>query len=313
MTKHLFGIVVTPHGTAANNRGDTDSGNISTLQKLLWNGDVHSTVSAEAIRWAIRYALQAKALPNNRRWNDILNRHEWQDPLFTKGPKEFVDDDLLGFMSARAAERDASQPEEETDTPAPRRRPRGTIDTRRARLEFTRAVSLTPWPGDITFNAASIGATPSASRTGRDPVPYATEYHATRYQYGFALTPEALAEPARALYALDAIVTLAEVAGNHARFLYDFSPDSIVLRWTDDAAPRMLYGFSLDANGAPGLPDVVRKVHAGDIDGNELVVGGAVAATADGTALREAGATVVGGVKAAANEMTRRVRESLGL
>ena len=44
MSKHLFGLVVTPHGTAANNRGENE-GNIATLQKLLWNGEVHTTIS----------------------------------------------------------------------------------------------------------------------------------------------------------------------------------------------------------------------------------------------------------------------------
>ena len=51
MSKHLFGLVVTPYGTAANNRGENE-GNITTLQKILWKNEVHTTVSAEAIRWA---------------------------------------------------------------------------------------------------------------------------------------------------------------------------------------------------------------------------------------------------------------------
>ena len=55
MSTHVFGAVVTGYGTAANNRGDNDGGNTTTLQKILWKGDVHSTVSAEAIRWALRF------------------------------------------------------------------------------------------------------------------------------------------------------------------------------------------------------------------------------------------------------------------
>jgi CRISPR-associated protein Cst2 len=43
VSKHLFGLVITPHGTAANNRGENE-GNITTLQKLLWNGEAHTTV-----------------------------------------------------------------------------------------------------------------------------------------------------------------------------------------------------------------------------------------------------------------------------
>lgn len=57
MSLHIFGAIVTGHGCAANNRGETE-GNITTLQKLLWKGQVHTTVSAEAIRWALRYYWQ---------------------------------------------------------------------------------------------------------------------------------------------------------------------------------------------------------------------------------------------------------------
>ena len=47
MSLHVFANFVTPFGTAANNRAETE-GNITTLQKLVWMGDTHSTVSAEA-------------------------------------------------------------------------------------------------------------------------------------------------------------------------------------------------------------------------------------------------------------------------
>jgi len=57
----------------------------------------------------------------------------------------------------------------------------GSADVRRAVLEVTRAISLLPWAGDVTFNAASPGATPSAAKKGNNPVPYGTELHATRY------------------------------------------------------------------------------------------------------------------------------------
>ena len=128
----------------------------------------------------------------------------------------------------------------------------------------------------MTFNAASIGATPSAAR-GDNPAPYATEVHATRYQYGFALTPEDLSDKRRALDVVDAIINLSDVAGNHARFLFDFAPDSIFFRWTDDFAPRMLYGFQVDKNSRLGVPELLHRVTAGDIDPRELIVGGSIA------------------------------------
>jgi CRISPR-associated protein Cst2 len=306
MSKHLFGIICTHHGTAANNRGETE-GNVTTLQKLLWQGDVCTSVSAEAIRWAIRFWWQQHDLPTNRQWQDEQNQHTWQDPDFQQGPEKYIDDDVLGFMSAQAAREEANAAEAGRTG----RRGKGSTTLRRARLEVTRAISLTPWPGDVTFNAASIGATPSAALKGANPVLYGTEVHATRYQYGFALTPEALAVPKRALDVVDALVELGGVAGNHARFLFDFSPESVVFRFTADFAPRFLYAFRDRADGPPGVPVLVERVHAGDIDAAELVVGGALAATEDGAALREAGAFVTPGVRAAAAEVKRRLEAEL--
>ena len=309
MGKHLFGLVVTPFGAAANNRGETE-GNITTLQKVLWNDEVHTTVSAEAIRWALRWYWQRVKGEDdlNRCWDEQAGSHRWSDPEFKNWAKEKgkkpLDDDVLGFMSARAAKEEGGEGS---------RRGRGTCDKRRARLEVTRAISLTPFAGDITFNAASVGATPSASKTGRDPVPYGTEVHATRYQYGFALTPEELHDKNRALDVVDAIVNLSEVAGNQARFLFDFSPDTVIFRWTDDFAPRMLYGFEASNRDALSVPGILQRVEAGDIDPHELVVGGTLEGTPNGEALKDKGAFAEAGVKSAAEEVKRRIKGDLKL
>lgn len=303
MSKQLFGLVVTHNGTAANNRGETE-GNITTLQKILWHGEVHTTVSAEAIRYAIRWYWQRADKRLNRTCNDKADPYMWENSKFDKW-EEYLDDDVLGFMSAKAGEKEGNE-EEASKNKKPRTR--GTCDKRRSRLEVTRAISLTPFAGDITFNAASVGATPSASSTGKDPVPYGTEVHATRYQYGFALTPEELADKSRALAVLDAIANLNEVAGNHARFLFDFSPEAIVLRWTDDFAPRLLYGFELDKEGNLAIPLILARVQAGDIKADELIIGGPVC-----TGLTLKGASLEPGVKAAVEKMKDRLKADLKL
>ena len=264
MSQHVFGAILTPLGTAANNRGENE-GNVTTLQKLVWNGQVHTTVSAESIRFALRRRL-AESEPTNRSWDDVERRNAWEDPTFKRWEgksKEvpYIDDDLLGFMSAEGGKEEGEK---------------GTTKVRRAVLELSRAVSLTPWPGDVTFNAASPGATPSAQKKGSNPVPYGTEMHATRYQYGFALTPEKLREKKRARTAVEGLCNLGEVAGNHGRFLFDFSPESIVFRITPDPAPRVLYAFGIRSDGTIHLDDLARKVAAGDIAAEELVIGGAV-------------------------------------
>lgn len=256
MTLHIFGSIVTGFGCAANNRGETE-GNITTLQKLLWKGQVHTTVSAEAIRWALRYYWQTNGLSVNRVWNDEKEDHYLVDDKWSgwskKDGKTFIDDDLLGFMKAEGAKAEGGK---------------GKTTKRRGVLEVSRAISTTPYAGDISFNAKS-------GEKGRTSL-YGTELHATRYQYGFAITPERLREKHRCMDALDGLAALGEVAGNHSRFLFDFSPESIVLRVTHDPAPRILYSFH-EEDDQLGIPDLLRKVDSGDIEPKELFIGGLIA------------------------------------
>jgi CRISPR-associated protein Cst2 len=348
MSKHLFGLIVTPYGPAANNRGENE-GNITTLQKLLWKGDVHTTVSAEAIRWALRYFWQRKSGSNsvNRQWNDDTADHHWQDQTWapwtsndeaTQGQPTFIDDDVMGFMLAEAANTDGNdlleglkadkkkvdeqlkafskeEKKSEVGREAEQRRKeiaakidvlsKGKTDKRRGALEVTRAMSLSPFAGDITFNAKSGTKTNTSL--------YGTEVHATRYQYGIALTPQSLRVPARVLEVIDAITGLGEVGGNQSRFLFDFAPESIVFRWTEDFAPRMLYGFEMDSEANLSFPAILKKVADGDIDAKEMVIGGEVAATLDDEAKETlTGASINAGVKAAAVEIKRRISEDLG-
>jgi CRISPR-associated protein Cst2 len=317
MSLHVYGAIVTHHGTAANNRAETE-GNITTLQKLLWYGRVHSTVSAEAIRFALRRRLaEAEARGTNRRWDEDLRSNVWEDPTFESWAGKggtYIDDDLLGFMSADAAKEENGEVTEGQPGGGKKGRAKGTAKVRRAVLEVTRAVSLTPFGGDVTFNAASPGATPSAQKKGSNPVPYGTEVHATRYQYGFALTPGRLREPGRAGTAVEALSALGEVAGNHGRFLYDFSPESAVFRVTHDPAPRLLYVFEEDARDRRKVSAtaLLARVKAGDIPSRELVIAGAYSQTAEAGALAELGATLEPGVRQAARLVCDRLKAGEG-
>ncbi|MDO5579547.1 MAG: type I-B CRISPR-associated protein Cas7/Cst2/DevR [Planctomycetia bacterium] len=269
MTLHVFANIVTPYGTASNNRGEK-GGNTTTLQKLLWKSQVHTTVSAESIRFAIRRLFAENGEKTNRFWDDSEQANAWIDPEFKSWSEgknaTFIDDDLFGYMRADA-------PKEEAKA--------GTATIRRGILEITRAVSLTPWSGDVSFNAASPGAAPSAAKNKKDPeskkqnpVPYNAEIHATRYQFGLAMTPEKLADPSRAAKALNTIGTLRSVAGNHGRFLYDFAPEMIVIRITDDPAPRILYCFDTEDGGKTVSADsLIARIDSGDVLASELFVG----------------------------------------
>jgi CRISPR-associated protein Cst2 len=261
MALHIFANMVTSFGTAANNRAENE-GNITTLQKIIWKGQTHSTVSAEAIRFALRRQFN-ETEQTNRSWDEEARANVWKDHKFSgwADPKKsvYIDDDLLGYMTAEASNEEGSA---------------GSANVRRAVLEITRAVSLTPWPGDVTFNAASPGATPSAAKKGTNPVPYGTELHATRYQFGAALTPNRLRDPNRAKIAIEGLCSLRTVAGNHGRFLFDFSPDVVVFRITTDPSPRFLYCFDTKDNGASVDADnLMHRIDSGDIDPSELFVG----------------------------------------
>lgn len=304
MSFHLFGNILTGYGTAANNRGENE-GNLTTLQKILWKGEVHTTVSAEAIRWALRYYWQTAGndYEVNRQWDDYKNDNVWQNSHFDD--ELYIDDDVLGFMRAEAAKEEAGAASESPKQGGKKAsKPKGTTTAKRGVLEVTRAISMTPYSGDITFNAAS-------GQKGRTSL-YGTEVHATRYQYGFALTPARLKDKSRTIAVLDGLISLGEVAGNHSRFLYDFSPDSLVLRWTHDFSPRLLYCFE-EQEGEITAPELVRRVEAKDLDPKELWVAGAIANTPDGEKLEELGANVLTGIKVAVTTLKQRIARDLQL
>lgn len=285
MTMHLFGAILTAKGTAANNRGENE-GNVSTLQKLIRNGELYSTVSAEAIRYALREVWQEDAsLQLNRR----VSHHgsQWQDAEFQNWANH-IDDDVLGFMHAR----------QETVS-------------RRGMLEITRAISTTPWNGELSYNFASPRANPAV--THNNPIPYTVEQHHARYQFGFAMTPEGL-EGDRALRVektLEALQNLRRVAGNHARFLFDFSPEVIVLRWTPDPAPRMLLCFDEDERGTISLMRLAARVKGKDIDPSELVIGSVIADIEGLKELKESKVAIHEGIKAAVSTLLKQVRQHL--
>jgi CRISPR-associated protein Cst2 len=118
-----------------------------------------------------------------------------------------------------------------------------------------------------------------------------------------------LHEPARARSVIDAITDLAQVAGNHAHFFYDFAPDTVIFRWTSDPAPRILYPFQLGAEGQLTVPELLRRLRAEDIEAGELVVGGSLTESPDGVELGRLGATMHAGVKAAAEDVKTRLAQ----
>lgn len=264
MTTHIFGMALTHEGTFSNNRGENE-GNTNTLQKVIRNGDLFSTVSAEAIRYALRDGWQQAGETLNRMTVDH-RAVEFTDREFDEGIwSSHLDDDVLGFMHAK------------DDTVS-----------RRAPLEVTRAISVTPWTGETMHNFAAAGSNPAV--TSSDPIPYSVEVHHTRYQFGFALTPDSLGRASndadsahdndekirRIEVTLNGLASLRRVGGAHARYFADYSPEILILRVTTDPAPRMLYCFELhEGSGDISVPALEKKLGR-DIDPEELIVGAAI-------------------------------------
>ena len=264
MTIHIFGMALTHEGTFSNNRGENE-GNTNTLQKVIRNGDLFSTVSAEAIRYALRDGWQQGGETLNRKTLDH-RAVEYTDREFADGSwSNRLDDDVLGFMHAK------------DDTVS-----------RRAPLEVTRAISVTPWTGETMHNFASPGSNPAV--TSNDPIPYSVEVHHTRYQFGFALTPDSLGrasndaditldddEKIRRIEAtLNGLASLRRVGGAHARYFADYSPEILILRVTTDPAPRMLYCFKQHEGSGDISVRVLEKKLGRDIDPKELIIGAAI-------------------------------------
>lgn len=289
MSLHLFGSVLTTRAVAANNRGENE-GSATTLQKIIRDGDLYSTVSAEAIRYALREVwLDEDESELNRRVSH--NGNEWRDREFGKGWEKYIDNDVLGFMHAK----------------------KETV-SRRGILEISRAVSTVPWPGTLSANFASPGANPGV--THDNPIPYQAEMHDTRYQYSFAMTPETLEgkdKLKRTEKTLRAIQNLRRVGGNHGRFLYDFSPEVIVLRVTADPAPRIMLCFDENDRGQISLAKLLARMQGDekDVEPSELVVGSVLPGLTGLTELRGLQVDVKPGVKAAISAALQKVAERM--
>lgn len=275
MTQHIFITIVTPTAVAANNRGEGDGSTLSTLQKITKGNDQYTTVSADAIRWGYREYLQ-NSQPDqvNRTFDPETDKYNIKNEKYNA--ITYIDDDLFGFMDAK----------KDKDN-------KNATTKRRGVLEVSRAISLDPFWGDITFGS-------KGGEKGKTSI-HNTEVHDTAYQYTLALTPSSLKDPDRAKLLLDAILAIKHVGGNHARFLYEFRPESIVIRVTEDPSPWIMNCFERIGDSV-GCSRLVRLVDVKDVPASELIVAGEIADTPYGEQLKGLGVNICRGVKEAIAE-----------
>ncbi|MDJ0595948.1 MAG: hypothetical protein QNJ72_39195, partial [Pleurocapsa sp. MO_226.B13] len=212
----------------------------------------------------------------NRNWDGDEFINNWIDENFDS--ERFIDDDVLGFLNPEAARREIT---EEVNDPnngsqaEASQRTRIAYPQRQGALGVNRAFSLTPFDGGVTFNSKS-GEKDSTSL-------HFIEFHNTRYQYVFALDCNHLRDNTRIFDVLDGLMSIRQVGGHNNVFCYDFSPESFVLRWTQDPSPDMFYCFE-QLEIKPGVyaeptisNSLIESVGNEDLDPNELWIGGKVA------------------------------------
>jgi CRISPR-associated protein Cst2 len=95
--------------------------------------------------------------------------------------------------------------------------------------------------------------------------------------------------------------------------LFDFSPDAVVIRITQDPAPRLLYCFSTPDDGKTLTADaLVKRIEAGDISKDEIVFGTGDRDSALAAQLKSIGIEPMG-VKAACATAVARINSKLGI
>ena len=314
-THYLYGTILTSEAVAANNRGD-NIGNTTTLQKVFHQDDVHTSVSAESIRFALRYRFQLEAVDEvNRSYGyepetgklKLLYKDEKRTEWNPNGDKVYIDDDLMGFMDAEAAAKEKEEGadvEEEADTPKTKKKdkPKGKVTVRPSPLAIGRAVSLRPYRAELSFNCLS-----GEKVKGKLSL-YSAEMHTTEYQYSFGLNLGDVVKKKHIASLIEAIIDPPQVAGNHSRFAYDFSPASIVLRVTNAHSSKIQNCFEHDEEERTyTIARLIDRIEAGDIPASEIIIGGEVAKTDEGKKLKALAVTVFSGVIAAANEARTRI------
>jgi CRISPR-associated protein Cst2 len=304
-THYLYATILTGEAVAANNRGD-NLGNTTTLQKVFHQDDVHTSISAEAIRFALRYRFQLAGLRVNRRYDGERLSYEDEKRTYWGGSQPpFIDDDLMGFMDAAAAQAEREDGEVEPGSAAKSgRKKKGTVTKRTSPLAVGRAVSLRPYRGELSFNCVS-----GVKEKGKLSL-YNAEMHTTEYQYSIALNLNDVLDKQNIGHLIDALIDPPPVAGNHARFYYDFSPASIVFRVTSAHASRIQNCFEHDEERRTyTVARLIQRVESGDIPAEELVIGGELSHTDEGKKLEELGVTVLDGVRKAADEVKQRIAQ----
>lgn len=277
---NLFATVLTHAAPSGNYRGESEE-NRAVLQKITRGENLHTVISPESMRNALREIL-AQRLGGDS-WGKTINRRRLHDEgqlavEFKEFPDaaKFADDFLFGFMVA----------DEKEMKKAKRPAKRDSV------LRMNLAVSVDPYRFDATFHQSPLNAGDSPWKNSPTSLLLHREVAWTAYQYPFALAGSDFTDAKEkewGRHLLAAIAELSNVAGGHARAYYEMAPHSIVVRLTD----RLVGGFDTYAFRSDGSWSELPRVKLEDLPASDFWIGGAVVRQMDEkrrTELTKAGA-----------------------
>ena len=271
---NLFGTVLTYAAPSANYRGESAE-NRSVIQKISFGRFDYAIISPEAIRNAIREALQQMGLPCNR---ERLHDEEQLAVKFKDYPDadKYADDFFMGWLVAATAS-DRKKILAEIGKNKNRDVKRFTFK-RDSILRTNMAVSLEPYRYDTVFTQSPLSVD-SPWKNADSSQLLLRETVRTAYQYPFALNlNDCMEKKEWSKKLLKVIGELNDVAGNHARSYFEFAPASITIRLTKQlVAGYDTYGFKAeDKTGKHLMPEVIDGILVGDYPGDEFYIGGKI-------------------------------------
>ncbi len=296
MKPNLFATVLTYAAPSSNYRGESEE-NRTIIQKITRGEHDYPVISPEAIRNALREILARRGLPMNR---SRLHNEDQLAVEYKAYPDAdvYADDFIFGHLVADQAAV---------------KKYKGKPAKRDSVLRMNMAVGLAPYRHDATFHQSPLNAGASPWKNSSTSALLHREVAYTAFQYPFALNLEdcargsggtAHADGAKWIRALiSAIGELSDVAGGHARSLFEMAPKSVVVRLTPKLASGFnSYGFAVDGT----FPELAR-LRDDDLPGKEFYIGGdivRVMSDVDRKAVESSGAHLFASPQAALEQAT---------
>jgi len=238
--KALTITYLTPVSFASLNGSDKEAYNISSIKKITRDTDQFPYVSAQAVRRALRDQL---AVMGRKLSEGVTATIKKGAATTQQNPKQFIDDDLFGYMGAEEGKEGK----------------KGTSTKRTSPVRVSPLISLQKYEGDLDFATNFMGV-----KTGGDPNIFETEIHSGVYRgtilieldrvgcgEGFEKELLNTEKTARLKDFLNAFKNL-WTSGRQTRFLADISPKFVAATMLTTKNPIFLESV-IPTNGGVNL------------------------------------------------------------